>query len=338
MANVPATRSSNPWASALRGVVGEFTAPQVMSDAAFSRMAQEFGGLTARNAPPLPRLTFNGAEVSWQHPDDDAPVKVIVPNGIPLVIVRAAGRNIRHYYDTPFNPNVETSPACFSMDGVTPSGGERPQSGPCATCPFAAFGSAKGPNGLPGKGQACRAYRTLVVYLITEVGEIPSGLAYVNVPPTGLKPLQVMVSTMMKGYGLSAWEYATQIHMDTQSKQLIFNALGPLSQDWKDAIEAMREDPDVLTTVGEGAPVAGTSVVGATPVVLPPPPPPPVTPVPTEPPTPPPAPALPTVTRKPRAVRTAPAQEAPEAPVMTSAMPPNLADVLARARAAVGAR
>ena len=59
-------------------------------------------------------------------------------------------------------------PDCSSEDGLT---GVGDPGGNCATCEFAQFGSAVGPNGQPSRGQACKQMRTL--FLLNQEGILP---------------------------------------------------------------------------------------------------------------------------------------------------------------------
>src|SRR5512139_2042957 len=71
-------------------------------------------------------------------------------NPLPLVIL-AYGYE-RSYYSTAYQPDVFTTPDCYSLDGVAPAANSTvPQSDRCATCRFNEYGSA--PN---GKGKGCK--------------------------------------------------------------------------------------------------------------------------------------------------------------------------------------
>lgn len=71
-------------------------------------------------------------------------------NPLPLVIL--AFNNERTYYSTAYQPDVFTTPDCYSLDGEKPAdNAETPQSDRCSQCRFNEFGSA--PN---GKGKGCK--------------------------------------------------------------------------------------------------------------------------------------------------------------------------------------
>lgn len=70
----------------------------------------------------------------------------------PLPIVILAYGYERTYYSTAYQPDVFTTPDCYSLDGVAPAANATvPQSDRCATCRLNEYGSA--PN---GKGKGCK--------------------------------------------------------------------------------------------------------------------------------------------------------------------------------------
>lgn len=70
----------------------------------------------------------------------------------PLPIVILAYGYERTYYSTAYQPDVFTTPDCYSLDGVVPAANATvPQSDRCATCRLNEYGSA--PN---GKGKGCK--------------------------------------------------------------------------------------------------------------------------------------------------------------------------------------
>jgi hypothetical protein len=75
---------------------------------------------------------------------------VSLPNPLPLVIL-AYGYE-RTYYSKPYQPDVLSSPDCYSFDGDAPHEQSKvPQADRCSQCRFNEFGSAQN-----GKGKACK--------------------------------------------------------------------------------------------------------------------------------------------------------------------------------------
>jgi hypothetical protein len=88
------------------------------------------------------KLSFKGGVISLAGNRLDNP--------LPLVIL-AYGYE-RTYYSTAYQPDVFTTPDCYSLDGVAPAANATvPQSDRCATCRLNEFGSS--PN---GKGKGCK--------------------------------------------------------------------------------------------------------------------------------------------------------------------------------------
>jgi len=83
------------------------------------------------------------------------------------------------WWEIPFDERKEGDdpmPNCYSVDGVTPSGGDKIQNDLCATCPRNKFGS-----GADGNGKACR--NTMRFLFLPDDAVLPVVL---SAPPTSL--------------------------------------------------------------------------------------------------------------------------------------------------------
>lgn len=84
----------------------------------------------------------------------------------------------------------QTPPDCYSSDCVTGIG--RP-GGVCDACPMNAFGSAKKPDGSPGRGKACKETRLL---FLLRPGEILPDV--VSVPPGSIRTLRPFLTRLSR--------------------------------------------------------------------------------------------------------------------------------------------
>ena len=79
-----------------------------------------------------------------------------------VIVVNAAPRVSRIFYEQAYNPSNITPPDCFSSDGKQPDASiENPQSDMCATCPQNIKGSSR-----DGKSRACGYQQRLAVMIV----------------------------------------------------------------------------------------------------------------------------------------------------------------------------
>lgn len=86
-----------------------------------------------------------------------------------------------------------TPPDCQSPDGINGFGSMAGIcGGQCARCPMAQFGTAKGRDGRPSKGQACQQKKAV---FIAEADSILP--AYLSLPPTSLDPFKKFLAGLI---------------------------------------------------------------------------------------------------------------------------------------------
>jgi hypothetical protein len=150
-----------------------------------------------------------------------------------VVIVNAAANNSRTYYSGTYVEGQNSSPACWSNDGVTPDPrSENIQSTKCETCPMNVAGSGQGTS------KACRYSRRLAVAL---GNDLENSDVYQLVLPaqsifgkgeTNKLPLQAYVNFLVS-HGVSIRGVVTEMRFDTNSAtpKLTFRAVDFLNED-----------------------------------------------------------------------------------------------------------
>lgn len=99
-----------------------------------------------------------------------------------LVGVIVAHQSRRSFWYKGIDEGESGPPDCWSPDGIVGVGEvAKSVGGQCARCPKSQFGSAKGKDGKPAKGQACSQKKAL--FLLPEDSILPM---YVSLPPTSL--------------------------------------------------------------------------------------------------------------------------------------------------------
>jgi hypothetical protein len=87
-------------------------------------------------------ISFRGGVINYKGTALGKSMDVVLLDAVPA----------RHYYAGAYEPDVITSPDCYSFDGIAPHpSAQSKQSETCERCPMNQFGSA--PN---GKGKACK--------------------------------------------------------------------------------------------------------------------------------------------------------------------------------------
>lgn len=96
---------------------------------------------------------------------DGKEVAQIEDRYLDVVVVNAAKKISRTYYEGAFDPENPAPPACWSADGDRPDPtANSPQAATCATCPQNIKGSGN------GESRACRFSQRLAVVLANDVG------------------------------------------------------------------------------------------------------------------------------------------------------------------------
>lgn len=162
------------------------------------------------------RMIVNGQEVTKS--DDRA---------MDIVIVNAAEKVSRTYYDGVYKEGEVTQPTCFSNDGTKPD--ERaanPQSASCANCPMNAKGSGQGTS------KACRYSQRLAVVLANNSQDpdaltanlensdvyqlvLPAQSVY-GEPVNGMMPFRAYMKFLF-GHGAGLRNVITEMRFDTSS-------------------------------------------------------------------------------------------------------------------------
>jgi hypothetical protein len=139
-------------------------------------MRENFGG-RGINWLQLERIKVPaGGGIAWEVETDEGNDAIKELDGI--ILIR---RDQRTYFKDAFGSGDKGPPDCYSTDlerGIGDPGG------PCASCPFAQFGSARRPDGSAGNGQACRQQN--VLFFLRPDSLIPS---VVMVPPSSLRTM-----------------------------------------------------------------------------------------------------------------------------------------------------
>jgi hypothetical protein len=176
------------------------------------------------------------------------------PNGqevdsFECVIVDFAASNM--YYETAFDRNNVTPPACFAI-GLEPAtlvpsdNSPEKQSAGCSSCWANQFGSS-------GKGKACSNTRLLAVLPLDADSE--TELMILKVSPTGLRAFDGLVGTVARQMNLPIRGVVTEISFspDQEYASMRFRAIGPTSKDLlmlaqsrkEEAMQRLLTEPDV---------------------------------------------------------------------------------------------
>lgn len=202
---------------------------------------------------PIARLSLEGKkftviaegkETIINDPRTDEPA-----SSIQVVILRANPGNNRAYFTESFKKGVKATPGCFSNDGIRPDPqATDPQAKSCAMCPHNRFGSAIGPDGLPGKGKACSESKQIAVAAPDRLDR-PMML---RVPPTSLKNL-TQYGRLLAGKGVTFQLVATKIGFDPKvtHQLLTFTPVGFLSDEVVEGVYEIKDDESILRLTGE---------------------------------------------------------------------------------------
>lgn len=167
-----------------------------------------------------------------------------------VIIVAAAPKVSRKYYEGVYEEGVKAAPVCWSADGDKPdSGAKTPQASSCANCPQNVKGSGTGDS------RACRYEQRLAVVLENDI----NGSVYQLVLPAasvfgkgenGKWPLQTYAQ-MVASKGVPITSVVTEMRFDTsaQSPKLTFKPVRFLETDeFMSAVE-QGKTPDAVRAI-----------------------------------------------------------------------------------------
>lgn len=149
-----------------------------------------------------------------------------------VIVVNAAPKVSRAYYEGAFDPNANASPTCWSVDGERPDPtSESAQSANCASCPQNIKGSGQGDS------RACRFSRRIAVVL---ENDLDGDLFSMTLPAqsifgrgdNGKLPLNAYAQ-FLAGFNVNITAVVTEMRFDTSSAtpKLTFKAVRPLTED-----------------------------------------------------------------------------------------------------------
>jgi len=123
-----------------------------------------------------------------------------------IVGVITAFRQARAYWAKAYGTGRgQQPPDCTSHDGFTGIGNP---GGDCTTCPLAAFGTARQPDGAQGAGQACKELRQLLILLPGQ--KLPHMF---GIPPTSLQNFTKYTLSLTSA-GESYWTVTTRMTLE----------------------------------------------------------------------------------------------------------------------------
>ena len=184
-------------------------------------LRQELAALHTRIAPPAGnRISLKGRVFTM--PDGS------VHTG-PIAGVILDFRNYNAYWDTPYNPQQLTDPACFALSrefgDLAPSAdATSPQAEHCAVCPRNVFGSAAN-----GKAKRCRNSRRLAIVPPDATAETEPMI--LTASPTAISAFESFVIGLAASEGKMPVEVVTHIAFkpDTDFPTLVFGKPKPLT-------------------------------------------------------------------------------------------------------------
>lgn len=163
-----------------------------------------------------------------------------------FVIVNAAAKTSRAFYQGSYDPDAEKSsaPACWSADSEKPdSVVENPQSKTCATCPQNIKGSGQGDS------RACRFNHRLAVVL---ENDLTGDVFQLTLPAAsifgggdgGKMPLNAYVK-YLAGFNVPVTAVVTEARFDTSAAtpKLTFKALRPLTEEEYEQCQQVGQTP-----------------------------------------------------------------------------------------------
>lgn len=201
-----------------------------------------------------PILTLRGKEWGWRFrgvdraytaPDASAGGAQMPVRALDVVIVDAANRISKVYYEKGFVPNERTPPTCWSADGVTPDGAvpdEQKQNGSCRACKWNVFGSKMGDGGQ--KGKACSDNKRLAVVTLNDLENIDFGGPFMlRLPPGSFSNYTTYVS-VMAARGFQPYMIVTRLMFGPEAHpKVIFQPVRALTNLEAAIVKAHQQNP-----------------------------------------------------------------------------------------------
>lgn len=163
--------------------------PDYLRDQSTRRVNDQLGGSLGSGMPP--HLSIAGGRFTLVDGSGVSKVIETADKGLPYadaIIIDSNEFISKVYYppESPYDPASPKPPTCFSDNGVAPSRqSSKPQSRECATCQWAAWGSATSKVD-PSRGvKACQDYQKLGILVLGF-----DGAYQLRVPPNSLKALR----------------------------------------------------------------------------------------------------------------------------------------------------
>jgi hypothetical protein len=167
-----------------------------------------------------------------------------------VVIVNAAAKIGRTYYEGKYKEDAVTAPSCWSADGEHPDASVQfPQSTACANCPQNVKGSGENDS------RACRFSQRLAVVL---ANDIEGSVMQLQVPAKSLfgkeeggnMPLQ-SYAKWLAAQNVNPDMVVTRLKFDTkaESPKLYFKAMRWLVEDEYSSVQAQAKTPDAIAAI-----------------------------------------------------------------------------------------
>ena len=181
---------------------------------------------------------------------DGKEVASIEERYLDVVIVNAAQKIGRTFYDGPYNPEASSAPTCWSADGEKPDASiASPQASTCASCPQNIKGSGN------GDARACRYSQRLAVVLANDV---EGDVLQLQLPATSIfgkeegdnRPLQAY-ARWLAAQSVGPDMVVTRMKFDTksQSPKLFFKPLRWLTDEEHEASVKQGKTSDALRAI-----------------------------------------------------------------------------------------
>ena len=137
----------------------------------------------------IPRIVFNG-KGSWEMKLGSESQKSIESKDLNVIIVGAAEKISRAFYEDSYTPGFAKPPICWSTDSITPNQAiANPQAPTCAACPK----NIKAPSG----SKPCRFFRRIAV---VSPDDINGQIYQMQLPSTTIFPKNDGTKMAFNGY------------------------------------------------------------------------------------------------------------------------------------------
>jgi hypothetical protein len=163
---------------------------------------------------------------------------------IDVVIVDVNDHMSKMYYETKYDPNNPTPPACFSDNGIAPSiAAGSPQSPTCASCSHNVWGSKISEMG--SKVKACRDEQKTAII----IPGMPNSMFRLTVPPNSLKNWRAYVAKFLNA-GFDMSDVVTRLSFEGGGERGTL-AFAPSPQAWLDAATVTVRDQAIKTKASD---------------------------------------------------------------------------------------